>query len=132
MLGLIAGARAVVTDSGGVQQEAAILGSPCVTVRDNTEWVETLTVGANSLVRPADVRAELEGIIAGRRASKWKSPFSPGASARSTDILQDLHSSSSLGPCASDFIANGIPDPMSIGPSESEWARRTQGATSDA
>jgi UDP-GlcNAc3NAcA epimerase len=50
MLLLQRGARAVFTDSGGIQKESFILGTPCVTLRDTTEWVETLKGGANRLV----------------------------------------------------------------------------------
>jgi UDP-GlcNAc3NAcA epimerase len=64
MLALVAGAARVVTDSGGLQKEAYWLHVPCVTLRANTEWVDTVRVGANTLVDPA----QPEGLAAALEA----------------------------------------------------------------
>jgi UDP-GlcNAc3NAcA epimerase len=66
MLALVAGARQVVTDSGGLQKEAYWLRIPCVTLRANTEWIDTVRVGANTLVDPASPGGLDAALAAGR------------------------------------------------------------------
>jgi UDP-N-acetylglucosamine 2-epimerase (non-hydrolysing) len=61
MLGLMAGARLVLTDSGGMQEETTALGVPCLTMRENTERPITVEQGTNTLVG-RDQRAILAGV----------------------------------------------------------------------
>ena len=47
---LVKHAKGVITDSGGITEEATVMGVPCMTLRDTTERPETITVGTNELV----------------------------------------------------------------------------------
>jgi UDP-GlcNAc3NAcA epimerase len=76
MLALERGARAVATDSGGVQREAYVWGVPCVTLREETEWVETVETGWNTLVG-ADADA-FAAAVARRRPSEHPPVFGDG------------------------------------------------------
>jgi UDP-N-acetylglucosamine 2-epimerase (non-hydrolysing) len=66
MLDLMEGAHAVITDSGGVQEETTVLGVPCLTLRENTERPVTITQGTNRLVSDP---ATLPGLVRGVRRS---------------------------------------------------------------
>lgn len=80
-LHLEANARVIVTDSGGVQEESCILGTPCVTVRDSTERPETVQVGANQVVG-TDSNAILEaGMQMQSKSGDWETPFGDGHAA---------------------------------------------------
>src|SRR5205823_6629404 len=72
MLGLIAGAALVITDSGGLQEETTFLGVPCITVRPNTERPITCDHGTNRLValRPEAILAAAERAIARRSPAR--------------------------------------------------------------
>lgn len=81
-LEMIAAARdaaVVITDSGGLQREAYWLGTPCVTVRGETEWTETVACGANALVPAADAPRLLVETVAAQRRKATESPWTPDA-----------------------------------------------------
>lgn len=60
-------ARLVVTDSGGVQKEAYFYRTPCITLRDETEWIELVEAGWNKLVPPIDSQSIVENIFDSNR-----------------------------------------------------------------
>jgi UDP-N-acetylglucosamine 2-epimerase (non-hydrolysing) len=90
-LGLHTRAALVLTDSGGLQDEACSLRVPCVTLRDNTERPESVETGANVLAgaEPASIVAAARAMAA--RARDWPNPFGDGHSGRRiVELLRSL------------------------------------------
>lgn len=86
---LLANAKLVLTDSGGIQEESCILKVPCVTLRDNTERPETVEVGSNRIagVQPDRILDAAREMIAAPRS--WTNPYGDGtASAQIIDVVE--------------------------------------------
>ncbi len=88
MVALTASARMILTDSGGLQKEAYWLGVPCVTLREETEWVETVQAGWNFLVGADEARI-IEAVQSFRPHSARAALYGDGGgvSARSVELL---------------------------------------------
>lgn len=72
MLGLMSGARVLLTDSGGIQEETTALGVPCITLRENTERPITVSAGTNSVVGtdPDRIRVAFDAALGGGKAGR--------------------------------------------------------------
>lgn len=67
---LVRGCKAVITDSGGIQEETTVMGVPCITLRNNTERPETVSIGTNELV--GDDNNKLESALNSIFTGNWK------------------------------------------------------------
>jgi UDP-N-acetylglucosamine 2-epimerase (non-hydrolysing) len=90
-LGLMAEARLVLTDSGGIQEETTALGVPCVTMRDNTERPITVEMGTNRVAgtkRETIVAAALEALSEPGRGGRVPPLWDGSAAVRAADVLE--------------------------------------------
>ena len=87
-MSLVVGARLVVTDSGGVQEETSYLGVPCITVRPNTERPVTLSLGTNRLARLEELDSHVAQCLSSPRPPRPSIPLWDGAAARR--IVNDI------------------------------------------
>jgi UDP-N-acetylglucosamine 2-epimerase (non-hydrolysing) len=91
---LVANSARVLTDSGGLQKEAYLLKVPCITLRDTTEWVETVNVGWNVLV--GSDKKKIREAVQSFSPSKYQPRIFglPGASARIAKLIDTYLASS--------------------------------------
>lgn len=82
MVRLEMGARAIASDSGGLQKEAFFHGVPCFILRNETEWVELVDAGWNVLVPPVDPRSMAETMLTARTTPQPISPYGDGRAGR--------------------------------------------------
>jgi len=123
---LLEDARMIITDSGGVQEEAVMLGVPCITARDTTEWPETVWAGGNFLAGlDSDSMTERANEIINFPDEELDSsvnPFEGNAGTRIIQILTELWNKNKL----------TIPKPsMSGGKYPLPWLRKLDDSTTD-
>ena len=88
-MNLVTGAKVVITDSGGLQEETTYLGIPCLTLRENTERPITVSIGTNKLIDASTLAENLEAILDGNWPSGQRPPLWDGKTAeRAVDALK--------------------------------------------
>jgi UDP-N-acetylglucosamine 2-epimerase (non-hydrolysing) len=80
-MNVVSTAKAIITDSGGVQEESTYLGIPCLTVRENTERPITVTEGSNRLVKPTEIEQAVDEALNARGTAKARPEFWDGRTA---------------------------------------------------
>jgi UDP-N-acetylglucosamine 2-epimerase (non-hydrolysing) len=87
-LNLIENSAIVLTDSGGIQEEACILNIPCITLRDNTERPETVLIGANKVVghNKKLILQETKKFL--KNSKKWSNPYGKNVATKIVKILR--------------------------------------------
>lgn len=93
---LVERAKAVVTDSGGITEEASIMNVPCMTLRDNTERPETMDLGTNELLgtNPQALQPAMEKLFSGSWKEAQEIPLWDGKTAeRIVESILEIYNS---------------------------------------
>ena len=80
-MNIVTGAKVVITDSGGLQEETTYLGIPCLTLRENTERPITVSQGTNRLVNASNMAENLQAVLSGDWQKGNCPPFWDGKTA---------------------------------------------------
>ncbi|MFW9848209.1 MAG: non-hydrolyzing UDP-N-acetylglucosamine 2-epimerase [Candidatus Thorarchaeota archaeon] len=113
---LLEDAEVIITDSGGVQEEAIMVGTPCITARDTTEWPETVWEGGNFLAGTSTeiIHERCNAIIQEKAKYSFKNPFKGNAGNNMIQILLDLWSKKELMPVKPDMSGGKYPLPWLV------------------
>ena len=79
----------MITDSGGIQKEAFLLGAPCITLRTETEWTETVDLGWNTLVPDCD--QSINSIFSRIYIPEDSRPYGQGQAAKNVVLQLELN-----------------------------------------
>lgn len=96
-IGLLSNSKFVITDSGGIQEESAVLNIPCLVLRDNTEWSYLVDIGKNMLIGTnyEKILEKLEQILNDEKILKKmkniKAPIKGGASKKIINIIKEFN-----------------------------------------
>ena len=88
-MNLVTGARVVITDSGGLQEETSYLDIPCLTMRENTERPVTIELGTNALVNTLNLSNNLDSVLNGNWKAGAEIPLWDGNTAQR--VVESLH-----------------------------------------
>lgn len=118
MIHLMSKSRVVMTDSGGIQKEVFQLGVPCITLRNSTEWIETVLLGRNVLVgddtsRIVKAFREAWNRKLPKKTTPTTSPYGKGGGGKKiVSTLIKLYNTGKLKVPKTDFLESGMPVPF--------------------
>ena len=89
-LSLMGNSKKIITDSGGIQKEAFILNKPCITLRSETEWVETIDAGWNLLIKDSSTSTFSDDILRFEPKGKAEKIYGEDVAIKMVDIIKTV------------------------------------------